>query len=424
MTIIKKRRIAFIVSRSPGQFTFFQNMSQILSKRYKVQIYPLPQMPKFLSTLPARVFALLRRKSSTHSPGNNNSKRQVDFRTTAISRACMCFKSINAKLITIPKTVIARSYLFMLSFYISLKFDLVVSHDIHWTGAISTLCAKFFRKKSIIVIVGHYFEEIKIEHKGISGILMLKLLAILEFISLHLADVIVSADYKDMEYLKGKRTKKIAFEKKLGVVNHQQFKYDDKVKELYRKKLGIPNVDPVLLFVGWLTEWDGADIALGIYRALSKEKENLWLVFIGSGSLEDPIRKTVIEENLHKVVLTGSVPHSEIHNYMMAGDIGLMPLREPQCGIGSISLELMGIGIPIIATDVGMLRKVIIDEETGFIVKDDVVGEMVQRINFLIDNPDLLSKMRRNTRKMVEQEFSLESASARIFSVIDTCMDS
>lgn len=381
-------------------------------------------MPKFLSTLPARVFALLRRKSSTHLPGNNNSKRQIDFRTTAISRACMCFKSINAKLITIPKTVIARSYLFMLSFYISLKFDLVVSHDIHWAGAISTLCAKFFRKKSIVVIVGHYFEEIKIEHKGISGILMLKLLAILEFISLHLADVIVSADYKDMEYLKGKRTKTVVFEKKFQVVDHQQFKYDDKVKEIYREKLDIPSSDPVLLFVGWLTEWDGADIALEVYRALSKEIEKLWLIFIGSGVLEDHIRKAITEENMQKVILTGFVPHSEIHNYMMVGDIALMPPLEPQCGIGGVTVELMALGIPIITTDVGMLREVIIDAETGFIVKDDVVGEMVQRINFLIDNPDLLSKMGINARKMIEQDFSPESFSTKVFSLIDTCMDS
>lgn len=361
-------KIAFIVSRSPGQFTLFQNMSQILSNKYDVHLYIQPDFPRFLWI----------------------------FR------------------------------LFMPSFYISLKYDMVISHEIHWSGAISTLCAKFFRKKSIIFIVGHYFEEIKIAHKGILGILTLKLLSILEFISIHLADVIVSPDYNDTEHLKGKRTKKVIFEKKLGVVDHQQFNYDDKIKGIYRKKLGVPNTDPVLLFVGWLTKWDGADIALNVYRALSKEIENLWLVFIGSGVLEERIKKAINEENLQKVILTGFVPHSEIHNYMMAGDIALMPLPpwEPHCGIGNVTLELMALRIPIIATDVGMLREVIIDGKTGFIVKDDIVKEMVQKINLLIENPDLISKMRINARRMVEQDFSPESFSSKVFSLIDTCIDS
>ena len=365
---MKKRKVALIVSQSPGQATLFENIAQILSKKHDVHLYFQPDFPRFLWI----------------------------FR------------------------------LFMLSFYISLKYDIVISHDIHWPGAISTLCAKIFRKKSIIVIVGHYFEEIKIRHKGISGILTLKLLSMLEFISLHLADVIVSPDYKDTEYLEGKRTETVVFEKKFQVVDHQQFKYDDKIKEIYREKLGIPNSDTVLLFVGWLTEGDGADNVFNIYKELSKEKKNLWLIFIGSGVLEERIKKATIEENMQKIKLTGYIPHNEIHNYMMVGDVALMPLPplEPHCGIGGVTVELMALGIPIIATDVGMLREVIIDDETGFIVKDDIVGETVQKINLLLKNPDLTSKMRINARKMIEEDFSPEAFSTKVFSLIDTCMDS
>jgi|GEM_PF-5437577 len=391
-----KLKIALIVSNSPGQLTYFGNMAQILSKKYEVHLYLLPQMPKFLSGLAARFFALLTKQSSTYSRINNNSK-----------------------LIMIPRKAIARIYLFMLSFYISLKYDIVMSHDIHWPGAISTLCAKFFRKKSIIFIVGNYVEEINVR----SGRIMYKLLSILEFISIHLADIIIAPDYIT-KYFKEKGTKAKIVEKTIRVVDAQQFKYDDKVKKKYRKKIGIPNSDPVLLFIGWLTEHDGADIALDIYRALSKENKNLWLIFIGSGVLEEYIKKAITEENLQKVILTGFVPHSEIHNYMMAGDIGLMPLREPQCGVGQITLELMALGIPIIAADVGSLREVIIDYETGFIVKKDIIWEATQKIKFLIPNPDLINKIRINARKMVEEDFSQESISARVFSLIDTCMDS
>ncbi len=424
---MKKLKIALIVSQSPGQATLFGNIAQILSDKYDVHIYWLPEMPEFLSALLARLFALLRKKLSTHPPLNTNSKKEVDFKTAAVSRAYKCFKSVSAKIIAVPRRVIGRFYLFLLSFYIALRYDLVLTHEIYWTGAISTLCAKFFRKKSISFIVGHSEEVygmIKSKHKGISRILTLKLYSILEFITLRLADVIVSADYKDTEYLKGKRTKKIVFWKKLGTVDLQQFSYDEKIKKMYRKKLGIPSRDSVLLFVGWLTEHDGADNVLDIYWVLSKEKKNLWLIFIGSGILEEHIKKIITEENLQKVILTGYIPHNEIHNYMIAGDIGLMPLREPQCGVGNIPLELMALGIPIIGTDVGMFREVIIDYETGFIVKEDIVEEAVQKINFLLESPDILGKMRINARKMVEQDFSQESISARVFSLIDTCMDS
>jgi len=153
-------------------------------------------------------------------------------------------------------------------------------------------------------------------------------------------------------------------------------------------------------------EWDGDDVVLKTYMKLIKKRKNLWLVVIGSGDFEKEFKKAIKNENLNKIIMIGRIPHKEIHNYMMIGDIGLMPLREPQCGLGAISVELMSLGIPIIATDVGALREIIIDQRTGFIIKKNIIKEMVRKTNFLLANPDILENMRINSKIIIKQNFS------------------
>ena len=354
-----------IMGTSSGHFNLFNNITQILSRKYETDLLVRPQLPPFLRAF-YHIYPL----------------------------ALIVFKN-----------------------------DLVISCNLHWSGAATALWAKIFRKKCMIFIMGRYWEEIKIKYggKGIRKAVWRTLLSLLEFISMHLTDVIVAPDDVNNDYLMGEKSKRIIIEKKLGVVDTGQFHYDSKIKKIYKEKLGIALADPVILFIGHLSEWDGADSAINIYRRLYKEVNNLWLLFIGAGELEERIRKTIIDENLGKVILTGYIQYNQVQNYMMVGDVALLPMREPACGIGNVTLELMALGIPNIATDVGALREVIINGKTGFLVNNEV--EMAEKVKYLITDTYQLKNMSRNARLIIEREYSLESCSNRFLFLVDRCMN-
>lgn len=314
----------------------------------------------------------------------------------------------------------------MLATWVSFRdYDLIIVQGFLSLGPAVSLWAKLLGKKSLIRIFGKYYDETRYWYTGMHGLLRRCLLLFAEYVVLHLADVICTSDPSVIEYIKRRRTKTSLCDNSFVMVDVEQFSYDDRMRAVYRSKMNIPESDTVLLFFGWLTENDGADTALNVYRALYPMIENLWLVYIGSGNLEESIKKTITAEKLEKVKLVGYIPHHEVQNYLMAGDIALIPYPPdfPQCGIGITTLELMALGIPIIATDAGMLGEVVFDGETGFVVENDVEA-MAQKVALLVNNPELVKKMKRNARERVERDFSLEASSSKLFSLIDTCLNS
>ncbi len=46
---------------------------------------------------------------------------------------------------------------------VSSNYDVILTHSVYMRGAICALFARIFHKKSIVFIVGNYFEEIKME---------------------------------------------------------------------------------------------------------------------------------------------------------------------------------------------------------------------------------------------------------------------
>ncbi|MCD6514222.1 MAG: glycosyltransferase, partial [Candidatus Odinarchaeota archaeon] len=102
------------------------------------------------------------------------------------------------------------------------------------------------------------------------------------------------------------------------------------------------------------------------------------------------------------------IPHEVIHEYMMVGDIAVMPLRPPQCGIGSIPPEFLSLGIPIVAYNAGMLRKVIKNGYNGYVVKLGDLEDMKKKLLFLITHPDKLKEMKINCIQTANEYFSEE----------------
>ena len=87
-----------------------------------------------------------------------------------------------------------------------------------------------------------------------------------------------------------------------------------------------------------------------------------------------------------------------VGDYLKAFDIFLFPSRHE--GLGSILLDALDFGLPVIATDVGCISEIIESGVNGFLVKPDAIDGICESILGLYSESTLMEQIARaNTEK-------------------------
>jgi len=101
-------------------------------------------------------------------------------------------------------------------------------------------------------------------------------------------------------------------------------------------------------------------------------------------------------------------------------DIGIMPLTDDYWSRGKCAfkaIQYMSVGIPVVASDVGMNKEVIKNGINGFLVRND--KEWIDKLKLLIENANLRKEMGIASRKIVEEKYSLKVNAPRLLGIIE-----
>lgn len=158
--------------------------------------------------------------------------------------------------------------------------------------------------------------------------------------------------------------------------------------------------------IRWLLSIYGIDTLIHAFRLLRGMDlgRDLELLIVGDGPEMDRLRRLCEELNVHEAVrFVGYVPPEEVWKYhhMMSVFVALSR-RE---GFGVAVLEASACGKPVVASDIGGLREVVVPGVTGFLVPPDSPREAAEAIRRLIESPALRSELGRNGRKWVEERY-------------------
>jgi len=110
---------------------------------------------------------------------------------------------------------------------------------------------------------------------------------------------------------------------------------------------------------------------------------------------------------------------SEISDLQMF-DIGLMPLPNDQWSRGKCGLKLlqcMGVGVPVVASPVGVNKEIIKEGVNGFMATTD--EEWVEKLTRLIENVEMRRGMGQQGRHFVQQHYSAEIWAPRVLSIFN-----
>jgi glycosyltransferase involved in cell wall biosynthesis len=144
-------------------------------------------------------------------------------------------------------------------------------------------------------------------------------------------------------------------------------------------------------------------------RLLVEKNYDIRIQIIGSGRDDNWLRRKASDLNLDAYVsFRGVIPHEELPAALRELDIFVMP-SECEEGFGVAALEASSTGLPVVATRVGGVPEVVMDNKTGFLVERENVKELAEALERLIVDPDLREKMGRAGRAYVEDNYRWES---------------
>ena len=149
-----------------------------------------------------------------------------------------------------------------------------------------------------------------------------------------------------------------------------------------------------VLFIGSMSERKNP---LLILRSLNylKKKSAFKLALIGppiNRQYLDKLNGYIVNNNLHEhVAIKEEVEQKEVIDYLSEASLLVLPSLSE--GLGRVILEAQAVGCPVLVSDAGGMKDLIEDTKTGFIFKNDNVINLAEKIEYILDNKDLMKEV-------------------------------
>jgi glycosyltransferase involved in cell wall biosynthesis len=256
------------------------------------------------------------------------------------------------------------------------------------------------------------------------GLRLVRAAALVEHINLRAADrIVVVSDVLRQQLVAGG----IAAERVVvnpNAVDVCRFRPDMDGSRV-RRRLGLDST-VVVGFSGTFGAWHGVPtLARAVPMVLQSRPQVRWLL-IGDGPLRALVDQSVEQHGLgERVFAAGVVPHADMPVYLAACDVLVSPHGRQADGgefFGSPTklFEYMAAGRPIVASAVGQIAEVLVDEHSALLVPPDDPEALCLAIVRLVDDACLRVRLGRAARQAAEQRHTWQHNAERVLACLET----
>ena len=161
------------------------------------------------------------------------------------------------------------------------------------------------------------------------------------------------------------------------------------------------------LSVGRLVKIKGFDVAIKAISRLKRENSKIKFTYniIGSGAEKENLNDLLIAERLDEhVFLLGAKSRKVIKNYMCDSQIFILSSLEE--ALPTVLLEAQACGLPILSTNVGSVKRMLIKE--AIVVKSNDVDSLYEGIKNIVDKKEQWSILSSKGIRNIEENFNLK----------------
>jgi glycosyltransferase involved in cell wall biosynthesis len=175
---------------------------------------------------------------------------------------------------------------------------------------------------------------------------------------------------------------------------------------------------PRVLYVGLLTPRKGVLDLIEASRTLRLAGLDHDLCLLGGVPDEGPAAaEPVLAAAEGQAVLLGTRPPDEMPEAYSSADVFCLPSWWEAMPLSV--LEAMASGLPVVATDVGDVRRIVVDGETGFVVPAQSPEQLAAALRKVLEDPESARRMGRAGRVRAEAVYSSGATARAIEALYD-----
>jgi len=185
-----------------------------------------------------------------------------------------------------------------------------------------------------------------------------------------------------------------------------------------------PNQQVHFVFLGRLADWKGVDLLLEAFAAVTAQTDAV-LEIIGDGEMRGELEAQTARLSLDsRIVFSGWLSQEQCALKLQQADALVLPsLREPG---GSVVMEAMAVGLPVIATNWGGPMDYI-DSTCGILVEpvsqEGFIKGLTEAMLKLAQSPELRQSMGRAGWERVRENFDWERKVDRMIEIYQQTID-
>jgi glycosyltransferase involved in cell wall biosynthesis len=184
-----------------------------------------------------------------------------------------------------------------------------------------------------------------------------------------------------------------------------------------RSQLGLPRNCPVVVYTGALLPAKGVNVLKGIIR--EAVQQGLAGHFLIVGYPEEEMKEFVQRHDVGQYcTVTGRVPFENLSDYLGLATVAIEPKEADSGEASGKLLNYMGAGLPVVCFDTEKNKELL--GEAGTFVRQGSVQAFVERIEALLEGPDLCDRKGKMARRRAQDKFSWDASAERIYSVYRT----
>ncbi len=175
----------------------------------------------------------------------------------------------------------------------------------------------------------------------------------------------------------------------------------------FRKKMGIPDNAPLIIFTGALLVAKGIDNLVESIPVVLKKLKNVHFLIVGY-PVEDTrkrIKELAVEDNVH---MTGMVDYFDLPDYLNISDIAVEPKIDKAGEASGKVINYMGAGLPVVCFDSKNNRRFL--EDGGIYAESSEVKNLAEKMIWAVENPEESKRLGDMNKKRVQEVFSWDNS--------------
>jgi PEP-CTERM/exosortase A-associated glycosyltransferase len=172
------------------------------------------------------------------------------------------------------------------------------------------------------------------------------------------------------------------------------------------ERIGLPGRF-IIGFVGSILRLEGLSTLLEAYRICRSQRSHIGLVIVGDGPERTALQTQAREAGLRDVVFAGKVSHDDVSSWYSIMDALVYPRIRAvvnECVTPLKPLEAMALGKICVGSDVGGLKELIRDDDTGVIFRSEDPRDLASALLALMDDPARMQRLQHAASRFVEHE--------------------